>query len=168
MPPIPPNKKLIWGIMGHLVYRRGMQMKESTKTYHCWRCKERKTLEEFYKDSTRATGISSCCKSCKSGYNAELNKRNPELYKERHKYYQVKYKYGLSKEEYNLLLKKYSNKCANKNCSSRLRLYVDHCHDSNRIRGILCSKCNFALGHVDDKIEMLEGLIEYLNSNVAV
>jgi hypothetical protein len=42
------------------------------------------------------------------------------------------------------------------------RLQVDHCHRTEKRRGLLCGPCNRALANVDDSIERLEGLIRYL------
>lgn len=42
-------------------------------------------------------------------------------------------------------------------------LAVDHCHNTGRIRGLLCSNCNLGLGHFKDVIENIESAIRYLN-----
>tara|TARA_Y100001973_G_scaffold90970_1_gene139115 strand:+ start:109 stop:501 length:393 start_codon:yes stop_codon:yes gene_type:complete len=39
---------------------------------------------------------------------------------------------------------------------------IDHCHESNKVRGLLCGKCNTALGGFNDDIELLRTAIEYL------
>lgn len=41
-------------------------------------------------------------------------------------------------------------------------LAVDHCHVTNKVRGLLCSNCNRALGHFKDSEENLFAAIEYL------
>lgn len=41
-------------------------------------------------------------------------------------------------------------------------LHVDHCHDTNKIRGVLCSECNKTLGLVKDDATRLQKLAEYL------
>jgi hypothetical protein len=39
---------------------------------------------------------------------------------------------------------------------------VDHCHDSKRIRGILCGFCNIGLGAFKDNADSLIKAVEYL------
>jgi hypothetical protein len=47
-------------------------------------------------------------------------------------------------------------------------LAVDHCHDSERIRGLLCARCNQAIGLLNEDINILNNAIEYLrNYNIA-
>lgn len=41
-------------------------------------------------------------------------------------------------------------------------LYIDHCHNTNKVRGILCHNCNLALGNFKDNIEFLSKAIKYL------
>jgi Recombination endonuclease VII len=42
-------------------------------------------------------------------------------------------------------------------------LVVDHDHKTGKVRGLLCSKCNLAVGLLDDDVERAQGLVEYLN-----
>ena len=39
---------------------------------------------------------------------------------------------------------------------------VDHCHETNQIRGLLCSSCNIGLGQFQDSIKLLSKAIDYL------
>lgn len=68
--------------------------------------------------------------------------------------------YGISLEERDELLVKQGGVCAANGCPEPS--VVDHCHGTNKIRGILCHPCNLALGHAKEDISKLEGLIRYL------
>lgn len=39
---------------------------------------------------------------------------------------------------------------------------IDHCHVTNTFRGLLCSACNFAIGHARDDTRILRALASYL------
>jgi hypothetical protein len=41
-------------------------------------------------------------------------------------------------------------------------LAVDHCHDTKRVRGLLCGKCNPMIGYADHTIDTLTRAIDYL------
>lgn len=43
------------------------------------------------------------------------------------------------------------------------RLFVDHNHETKKVRGLLCTNCNAGLGMFKDSIEKLELAIDYLN-----
>lgn len=47
------------------------------------------------------------------------------------------------------------------------QLRVDHCHKTNKVRGILCNRCNLLLGCVHDDISNLLSCIKYLNATNA-
>ena len=44
-------------------------------------------------------------------------------------------------------------------------LCIDHCHETNKIRGVLCHSCNIALGHLKDSTELLRKAIQYLQKD---
>lgn len=45
------------------------------------------------------------------------------------------------------------------------KLSVDHCHRTNKIRGILCPPCNTGLGHFQDEPRFLREAADYLERN---
>lgn len=77
----------------------------------------------------------------------------------------LKAKYGLSIEDWNAMFAAQGFVCAS--CSSPhagVRWWpVDHCHKTNRIRGILCNRCNVALGYVEDE-PLMTNLRAYLEN----
>lgn len=88
----------------------------------------------------------------------------------------LKRKYGISVDEYDQLLVEQNGVCAicrSKEShvykSGKLKdLSVDHCHSTGKVRGLLCVKCNRALGYLDDSIERINRAITYLEKSKAV
>ena len=80
--------------------------------------------------------------------------------------------YGLSWEAFESMFTGQDGKC--KICKDQKELwpehktdglYVDHCHDTGVIRGLLCSRCNAGLGQFRDNTDFLKEAVEYLNAN---
>lgn len=75
--------------------------------------------------------------------------------------------YGLTPETYQGLSESQGHVCAI--CGSpyglesqKHPLYVDHCHETGAVRGLLCSHCNAGLGHFRDRPELLMEAARYL------
>lgn len=80
---------------------------------------------------------------------------------------QLKRRHGITLEQYNAMLEAQDNRCAG--CNSVFDLSnkgstpcVDHCHNTGKIRGILCGNCNKGIGLLKDNIQTLNNLINYL------
>lgn len=41
-------------------------------------------------------------------------------------------------------------------------LYVDHCHATGKVRGLLCNKCNTAIAMLDERLERFDAAKAYL------
>jgi hypothetical protein len=78
----------------------------------------------------------------------------------------IKTRYGLTEEQYYEILERQNFGCAicgkAEADSKRKRFCVDHCHDTNVVRGLLCFGCNVSLGNMNDRIDLLEKAIGYL------
>ena len=48
------------------------------------------------------------------------------------------------------------------------KLAIDHCHKTNKVRGLLCSFCNKGIGFLMDDVNILEEAIKYLNESKEV
>ena len=84
----------------------------------------------------------------------------------------LRQKGSITKDEYYKLIDDQGNNCAICNKpetrvtvkgSDRVtKLVLDHCHKSNKIRGLLCFKCNSALGFFNDDIQVISNAADYL------
>jgi hypothetical protein len=74
----------------------------------------------------------------------------------------LKKKYGLSLADWDEMFESQSGKCLICETDNPPRWATDHCHRTNAVRGILCSRCNTLLGMVDDDIGYLQSAIRYL------
>lgn len=69
-------------------------------------------------------------------------------------------RYGITEEEWQEMFERQGKACAicrstNAQRSDRFGWVVDHCHETGKIRAILCNKCNLGLGAFDDNEKLL-------------
>ena len=81
----------------------------------------------------------------------------------------MKKNYGITLEEYDAMVEKQDGKCAicetTKPKGNGARFHIDHSHKTGKVRGLLCSPCNLALGKFKDDIAILQSAIEYLRDH---
>lgn len=153
---------------------------------YCSGCNSTKELSGFGVDNSEKDGHRFQCKICRNTKQREYTYKNKDLIKERNKnktesrkaYYKtdrgiessrrahLKRAFGMTLEEYNKKLIDQENVCEickELNTHSKHGvLAVDHCHYTNKIRGLLCYKCNTAIGCFNDNIEILKNAIKYI------
>jgi hypothetical protein len=77
-----------------------------------------------------------------------------------------KYKLGITPEQFGAMLESQQHRCLV--CRIDLRtlrgknVHLDHCHSTNRVRGILCHGCNTALGFMKENAANLRALADYI------
>ncbi len=78
-------------------------------------------------------------------------------------------RYGITLEEFNKMLIQQQNKCyicfVHIDETQKKQLCIDHCHNSGKIRKLLCTKCNTALGLVGENKEILYKMINYIDEH---
>lgn len=95
-------------------------------------------------------------------YQMRLTKENGN-FKARKSMEMRRYQYGITGEQYDALHEMQKGLCYICRHSPKNRaLHVDHCHRTGTIRGLLCHRCNVALGFFKDDIDRLEDAIAYL------
>ena len=81
----------------------------------------------------------------------------------------VRTTYGLGPGEYDKLFEAQDGKCAICREPRSQRLSVDHCHTTNRVRGLLCRRCNGRLlTAARDRPEVLRNAADYLEDPPAI
>jgi hypothetical protein len=125
----------------------------------CYVCREEKHESLFGINNTRNDGLQTYCNSCAK------EKQSSWYYKRVH---------GVTLQERDAMLLAQNKLCAICNNETEFQLkkgkhtntgefaVIDHCHDSKKIRGILCGHCNTGLGAFRDNPFYLEAAIKYL------
>jgi hypothetical protein len=130
------------------------------------RRRERYAQDPDYRAKQRAY-----CRAYYRAHKQEINERNRAYY-HAHKQDiksilrrgQLKRLYGISPADYDALLAKQDGVCAICGKPSEETLCVDHCHATGTIRGLLCRKCNIALGCNEDDPATIITSLAYLGS----
>lgn len=92
-------------------------------------------------------------------------RKDPHRHKENNRRYLLKKKYGISADEYQQMFEEQHGRCAicGKHQSEfYVALCVDHNHETGKIRGLLCNRCNQAIGLLDDDIQRFKVAVLYL------
>lgn len=136
----------------------------------CSCCKEVKPLTSFYRDPRAKNGLNSQCKPCCYKAGQRWSAKHPEalarIRKKSSRKERLKRFYGLTVADYEVLILKSGGKCAvcqNPFPSIKQR-HIDHDHVTGKIRGLLCQRCNNALGLLDDSPERLRAAAAYLEA----
>lgn len=45
-------------------------------------------------------------------------------------------------------------------------VHVDHCHDTLKVRGILCTYCNTGIGFLKNSPDIMENAIKYIKNSL--
>lgn len=112
-------------------------------------------------------------KEARQAYELEYRIKNKEKIKAKQKlsenrqFAHVK-KYGLSKEDYTKLLEAQNGRCKICGIEASLlkaKLHIDHNHETNRVRGLLCRACNHGVGNFREDVALLSKAITYILEN---
>jgi hypothetical protein len=160
-----PSRKCKWCKQSFIPYRNN--------TVHCsrkcsWRAaktKDRPEHRECYKCKAPVAwkvGVP-CCENCR----VETVRKNQQINDRR----RTLRAYGITQEDYDAMSKSQNNRCAICGTDDPWRgmrrnrgnyWSIDHCHTTNRVRGLLCSACNLALGQFLDDPVILRSAADYL------
>lgn len=157
----------------------------------CKKCGQWKPTTEFYRSAGMQDGYRNDCKGCNLAAKAARYKANPQPCIDRVKRWQqenpdrlnatrrrrrelpevkrreraahLMRKFGITIEQYEEMLAIQGGGCAI--CGrlpGKISLHVDHDHETGRIRGCLCFRCNNALGDFAENGDWLVAAANYL------
>lgn len=135
----------------------------------CTRCKTEHPATYFYKGMYE-------CKDCSrerhKKWRADNRERHNELCRNWHRAdpirsrtHELKKKFGITHDDYLKMLKDQGGKClicGNESAGDRAHFSVDHNHNTGKIRGLLCTKCNRGLGCFNDSLVLMRKAVRYL------
>ena len=137
----------------------------------CSKCGQRKKLEDFYKSKYTKDGRKSACKVCERKHAQKKRRENKNHWDTKDRKNNLKKLYGMTVEEYDQMFEDQNGVCAIcGQLETRIhifnglpqRLAIDHNHETGKIRGLLCSKCNLILGQINDDGVWLINALQYL------
>lgn len=138
----------------------------TTATRICPRCGHERPIADFPRDRSRKSGIYPWCRSCNVDGMRRWRERNPERAKSTARRNGLLRRRGITVAQYDEMLQRQDSACAICGCSeaesTKGVLEVDHDHESGRIRGLLCGRCNLSIGKFDDDVALLRSAIRYL------
>jgi hypothetical protein len=133
------------------------------KRKKCHKCGRTRLVKFFGKCNSKVDGLQTACKDCKNKYYRE--NYNGEYRSKKHR----KKRYGVDHEQYLQMIESQKNSCAicgSKNPGRNMNNWnIDHCHETGKVRGLLCHNCNAGLGHFKDSIDNLKNAIKYLKKH---
>lgn len=136
----------------------------------CLKCELEKPIKDFVPHRTSRTGISKKCREC---IQKDATKDNPVSRQPGYaRFRSIGRLYGLSKDRFEEIRAAQHGVCAicNRPETRRTRtttasdLCVDHDHSTGKVRGLLCVKCNAAIGHLNDDPVLARSLAAYLEA----
>lgn len=113
----------------------------------CTKCETEKpeSLEFFPPHNRKVNGLDSWCRDCRNSYRSEIRRGH--------------YRSMISDDNLRDLIRTVPE-CSI--CGDETNLVVDHCHSTNKVRGMLCNRCNKGLGLFRDDPDLLEFARIYL------
>ncbi|MEU1178460.1 endonuclease VII domain-containing protein [Streptomyces sp. NPDC005820] len=112
---------------------------------YCRTCGEIKPHSEWTRNRTASDGLATLCKSCKAVKG-----------RQRH----LERNYGLTEAERDAMVASQMGLCVI--CLKAPAVHVDHCHQTGRVRGVLCFNCNSAIGKLGDDPDAVRRAAAYL------
>lgn len=131
----------------------------------CTVCKEEKPFSQFYNRKLSSDGKFYRCKTCDNKAHNKYREKHKERFNKLNRNRVLKNKYGIDQEDYDVMLKEQDYVCAicgGGQINNYVNFSVDHCHNTGKVRGLLCQTCNQGLGLFKENIITIQNAIKYL------
>lgn len=139
-----------------------------TGTRACRACGARKPMAEFHWTASRRHR-SRTCKTCAHAQQAERISERRKAGTMQPRTDRLRREYGLTPEAVETMRLEQDGACAicTQPFGERVgeRMHIDHCHETGRVRALLCHNCNLGLGHFRDKVDLLVKAAGYLTQH---
>ena len=151
------------------------------ETKPCSKCHQDLPLSEYAKTGSKyGVGLRSYCKGCGNAQTREYAQKNKARRNERLREWRrsnpdaarakdlrarLKRKYGLTPEDVEAMRVAQDGRCLI--CGVECDLFVDHCHTSGRVRGLLCPSCNTFLDRVEANRDILQRMAAYADGHLS-
>lgn len=139
----------------------------------CTKCNTERGIDNFAFNKKFPDGLSYWCRTCNAETAKNWRINNPEKRKRGAKRKQLQKHYNLTIDKFEQMLKNQHYKCAvclkeetAKSADGVIKqLSVDHCHKTNKIRGLLCDACNRAEGFLRSDVDLIRRLADYVEKH---
>lgn len=131
----------------------------------CRGCNTYKDTSCFHKSNTHARGFNYLCKDCRKVSDAQKYIDNKEKILQQVKEHRRNKRYGVTPQQYFNMRINQDFCCAICGIDEdelNKQLGVDHNHATKVVRELLCVKCNAAIGLLNEDIELIHKVIDYL------
>lgn len=136
-----------------------------TETRRCPRCGETKPISEWRRNAGHKTTFQTYCKPCWSDYTKERYAKSDGAKKARRRNHLKQF--GIEPETYDELLATQGGVCAICKDEPDPLLHVDHDHATGKVRGLLCGRCNRAIGLLLDDPVRVDSAAAYLRRHAS-
>jgi hypothetical protein len=114
----------------------------------CRGCGEIQPHSEWHRNATASDGLSTSCKKCRAAKGRAGH---------------LKRQYGITEAERDAMVASQMGLCVI--CLKAPAVHVDHCHQTGRVRGVLCFNCNSAIGKLGDDPDAVRRAAAYLEGS---